>query len=204
MSASLREFGIRQSSVITLMQGGSEDLARSRKAVDDFGVSVSEVDAAQIERANDALSEAGAGVRGLRNRLAVAVAPAIRAHGKCVYRACSRRPTAAAKRSACLSGTSTESAPMPALPSRPSGRAMWRRWWPLGWRRSACRAALVVLRGALIRTGIGALIVGAGELVYQFRAVTATAWGAAIELLGEVAAGVWEGSRRRRPRSALR
>jgi hypothetical protein len=38
--------------------------------------------------------------------------------------------------------------------------------------------ALVVLRGALIRTGIGALIVGAGELVYQFTRLVAGAGGA--------------------------
>lgn len=55
--------------------------------------------------------------------------------------------------------------------------------------------ALTFLRGALIRTGIGVLIVGAGELVYQFvHLVRATgSWGEALRLLGEVAAGVWEG-----------
>ena len=36
--------------------------------------------------------------------------------------------------------------------------------------------ALVVLRGALIRTGIGALIVGAGELVYQFTRLVQGGW----------------------------
>jgi len=55
--------------------------------------------------------------------------------------------------------------------------------------------ALGVLKGALITTGIGALIVGAGELAYQFlQLVKATgSWGEALNLLGEVAAGVWEG-----------
>ena len=55
--------------------------------------------------------------------------------------------------------------------------------------------ALVVLRGALIRTGIGALIVGAGELIFQFaRLVTgAGGFGAALRLLGDVAADIWEG-----------
>lgn len=55
--------------------------------------------------------------------------------------------------------------------------------------------ALVALRGALIRTGIGALVIGAGELVYRFlQLVKATGgWGEALSLLGEVASGVWEG-----------
>jgi hypothetical protein len=52
---------------------------------------------------------------------------------------------------------------------------------------------LVVLRGALIRTGIGALIVGAGELVYQFTRLVAGAGGVgeAFRLLGDLAREVW-------------
>lgn len=55
--------------------------------------------------------------------------------------------------------------------------------------------ALTFLRAAIIKTGIGVLIVGAGELVYGFlRLVKATGgWGNALQLLGEVAAGVWDG-----------
>jgi hypothetical protein len=53
--------------------------------------------------------------------------------------------------------------------------------------------ALVFLRGALIRTGIGALIVGAGELVYQFTRLVkgAGGFGNALSLLGNVAYEVW-------------
>lgn len=49
-------------------------------------------------------------------------------------------------------------------------------------------AALVTLRGALIRTGIGALIVGAGELVFQFTRLTSAAggFGSAMGLLGDI------------------
>ena len=53
--------------------------------------------------------------------------------------------------------------------------------------------ALVVLRGALIRTGIGALIVGAGELIYQVSQLVARVGGlgAAFRLLGDLAREVW-------------
>jgi hypothetical protein len=53
--------------------------------------------------------------------------------------------------------------------------------------------ALVILRGALIRTGIGALIVGAGELVYQFSQLVARVGGVgeAFRLLGDLAREVW-------------
>ncbi|MFY0682621.1 MAG: phage tail tape measure protein [Thalassovita sp.] len=55
--------------------------------------------------------------------------------------------------------------------------------------------SLVFLKGALIATGIGALVVGAGVLVgYFYKLVSATGgWGEALSLLGDVASGVWEG-----------
>lgn len=55
-------------------------------------------------------------------------------------------------------------------------------------------AALVALRGALIRTGIGALIVGIGEAIYQFTRLTKAAgtFGEALGLLKDVAAEVWQ------------
>ena len=53
--------------------------------------------------------------------------------------------------------------------------------------------SLKLLRGALIRTGIGAMIVAAGELVYQFaQLVQATGgFGNALSLLGDIASSVW-------------
>jgi ABC-type transporter Mla subunit MlaD len=53
---------------------------------------------------------------------------------------------------------------------------------------------LVVLKGALIRTGIGALIVGAGELVYWFTKLAEKTGGigVALTLLRDVASEVWD------------
>src|SRR5690606_15714019 len=53
--------------------------------------------------------------------------------------------------------------------------------------------ALAFLRAALIRTGILALVVGAGELVYQFLRLSEAAggFGNAMSLLAGVAAEVW-------------
>jgi len=55
--------------------------------------------------------------------------------------------------------------------------------------------ALTVLRTALIRTGIGALIVGAGELIYWFGQLVKRIGGVgeAFSLLGEIASAVWSG-----------
>jgi len=56
---------------------------------------------------------------------------------------------------------------------------------------------LVLLRGAVIATGIGALVVGAGYLAMKFhQLVVATGgWGAALQALGDLAKGIWEGIR---------
>ena len=55
--------------------------------------------------------------------------------------------------------------------------------------------ALALLRGAIIRTGIGALIVGAGELIYWFGQLVkgASGFGRALELMGNLAGAVWDG-----------
>jgi hypothetical protein len=55
--------------------------------------------------------------------------------------------------------------------------------------------ALLLLRGAILRTGIGALIVGAGELIYRFGELVqgAGGFGNALALMGDVAQAVWEG-----------
>jgi tape measure domain-containing protein len=55
--------------------------------------------------------------------------------------------------------------------------------------------AFTVLRRAILATGIGAIIIGAGELVLWFSKLVKAAggFGNAMELLGEVAAAVWQG-----------
>ena len=55
-------------------------------------------------------------------------------------------------------------------------------------------AALAGLRAALIRTGFGAVIVLAGELIYQFTKLVKAAggFGSALGLLADVASEVWE------------
>ena len=56
-------------------------------------------------------------------------------------------------------------------------------------------ASLVTLKGALLATGVGALVVGAGLLIGKFfDLVDATgSWGAALSALGSLAKGVWQG-----------
>ncbi len=173
------------------------DTATLRQATQDvlaFGVVVSEQDADQIERTNDAISRLGLIWRGLSNQLAVAAAPALEAVANAMAAVASRTgPLGIAIRglfdnigrltiyagtfAAFLAGRWVAGMAIAALSVR--GLAM----------------ALVVLRGVLIRTGIGLAVVGAGELVYQFTRLVSGAGGFAnaLDLMGNVARAVWDG-----------
>ncbi|MFC7706304.1 phage tail tape measure C-terminal domain-containing protein [Plastorhodobacter daqingensis] len=185
-------FGDRAALVFTRIDTAT--LRQATEDVRDFGVVVSDQDARQIERTNDAISRLGLIWRGLSNQLAVAAAPALEAVANAMAAvARTTGPLGIAIRTLFdnIGRLTTYAATFAALMA---GR------WVAGLVAAAVSVrglatALVLLRGALIRTGIGALIVGAGELVYQFsRLVTgAGGFGNALELMGNVANAVWDG-----------
>ncbi|WIY52462.1 phage tail tape measure C-terminal domain-containing protein [Devosia sp. YIM 151766] len=172
----------------------TENLRQAAEDVRDFGIAVSDQDAAQIERTNTALSYMGLIWRGISNQLAVAVAPALESVAEAMAAIASRSgPLGQAIKLVFdnIGRLATYAATFATF--------MATRWV---WAFVAARVstvnlvtALTLLRGALIRTGFGALVVAAGELIYWFgRVVSATGGlGAALSLLGEVAAGVWDG-----------
>ena len=172
------------------------DTATLRQATEDvlaFGVVVSEQDADQIERTNDAISRLGLIWRGVSNQLAVAAAPALEAVANAMAAVASRTgPLGIAIRGLFdnIGRLTTYAATFAAFLA---GR------WVAGMAAAVLSVrgvatALVVLRGALIRTGIGALIVGAGELIYQFTRLVSGAggFGEAMSLLKDLAVEVWE------------
>jgi hypothetical protein len=63
---------------LAIMRLNPAIIAQAADEVRRFGVGVSEVDADKIEAANDALSSIGEAVKGLSNRLTVALAPALK------------------------------------------------------------------------------------------------------------------------------
>ncbi|MGR3359599.1 MAG: phage tail tape measure C-terminal domain-containing protein [Paracoccus sp. (in: a-proteobacteria)] len=173
------------------------DTATLRQATEDvraFGIVVSEQDADRIERTNDAISRLGLVWRGLSNQLAVAAAPALEAVADAMAALASRTgPLGMA-----ISGLFDQIGRLSTYAATFAGFMAGR--WVAGLAAAALSVrglatALVVLRGALIRTGIGALIVGAGELVYQFTRLVkgAGSFGNAMALMGDVAKAVWEG-----------
>ncbi|UXU75551.1 MULTISPECIES: phage tail tape measure C-terminal domain-containing protein [unclassified Paracoccus (in: a-proteobacteria)] len=183
-------FGDRASLVFTRIDTAT--LRQATEDVRDFGVVVSDQDAAQIERTNDAISRLGLIWRGISNQLAVAAAPALAAVANAMASVASRTgPLGIAIRGIFdnIGRLTTYAATFAAFLA---GR------WVAGMVAAALSVrglatAFFVLRGALIRTGIGALIVGAGELVYQLSRLVARIGGVgeAFRLLGDLAREVW-------------
>jgi hypothetical protein len=185
-------FGDRAAVMFTRIDTAT--LRQATEDVRDFGVVVSDQDAAQIERTNDAISRLRLIWRGLSNQLAVAAAPALEAVADAMA-AVSRTtgPLGQAIRSL-FDNLGRLTTYATTFATFMAGR------WVAGMVVAAVSVrglatALVFLRGALIRTGIGALIVGAGELVYQFGRLVSGAggFGNALELMGDVARAVWDG-----------
>ncbi len=183
-------FGDR--AALAFLRIDSATLREAAQDVQDFGVAVSAADAAQIERTGDAIAKLSLIWLGLANRLTAAVAPALEtvanaladmARGTgpiggaitAVFDNLARLATYAATFAAFMAGRWVAGLAVAALSVR------------------GLATALVFLRGALIRTGIGALIVGAGELVYQFSQLVTRVGGVgeSFRLLGDLAREVW-------------
>lgn len=168
-------------------------LRQATQDVRDFGIVVSEQDADQIERTNDAISRLGLIWRGVSNHLAVAAAPALEA----VADAMAAMARTTGPLGMAIQGLFANLGRLTTYATTFAAFLAGR--WVAGLAAAALSVnglatALVFLRSALIRTGIGALIVGAGELVYQFTRLVSGAggFGNAMSLLKDVAVEVWE------------
>ncbi|MEY4306245.1 MAG: hypothetical protein RIT52_2420 [Pseudomonadota bacterium] len=168
-------------------------LREAAKDVRDFGVAVSATDAAQIERTGDAIAKLSLIWLGLTNRLTAAVAPALETIANALGDAARGTGVLGQAITAVFDNLGRLTTYAATFATVMVGR------WVAGLAGATLSVkglatALVFLRGALIRTGIGALIVGAGELVYQFTQLVSKVGGvgAAFGLLRDVAAEAWD------------
>ncbi|MDZ4126257.1 MAG: hypothetical protein U1E02_19065, partial [Hydrogenophaga sp.] len=183
-------FGDRAALVFTRIDTAT--LRQASEDVREFGVVVSDQDAAQIERTNDAISRLGLIWRGVSNQLAVAAAPALEAVANALAAVARTTGPLGIAIKALFDNIGRLTTYAVTFAGIMAGR------WVAGMAAAALSVrglatALVVLRGALIRTGIGALIVGAGELVYQFSQLRARVGGVGevFGLLADLAKEVW-------------
>lgn len=193
-SAVLRDFGIRNREMALLLLGGGDAIRRASKDIDDYGLALSEVEAGQIEAANDQIARLGLLTQYAGQRLALELVPAMGAFANAITDSLREGGLLRAVLDGLVDNLDRIGiylgVAVTAFGTRYVAALVAARMATL-----SLSGAFLVLRGALIRTGIGAIIVGAGELVFQFsRLIKATGgWGEALSLLGQVAAGVWEG-----------
>ncbi|MBW6494922.1 MAG: hypothetical protein K0B16_10290 [Burkholderiaceae bacterium] len=157
-------FGDRASLVFTRI-----DTATLRQASTDvraFGVVVSQTDAAQIERTNDAIARLGLLGKGLANQLAVAAAPALEGLADALARLTATTGPVGGAIAALLDNLDRFAAY-----ATVAAVALTLRMTPavIAGALAVARLtqALVLTRAALIRTGWGAAVVLAGELAYR-------------------------------------
>ena len=179
--------------LIPLLQNGGAEMTRLGAQAQALGAVLDADAIAAMRRSELALVSIGQVFTGVRNRIAVALAPTLEAAANAFV--------------ALASSTSPISRAFDAVLANLDRLALYAGTFAtfLAGRWVAALAAaalsvrglattLVVLRGALIRTGIGALIVGAGELVYWFTRLASGAggFGEAMRLLKDVAVEVWD------------
>lgn len=75
----LKSFGVRQQEMLNLFQEGSAAINSARKELADWGVLISDVDAAKVEAAGDAWDRIKSVLEGVGNQIAIRVAPFVEA-----------------------------------------------------------------------------------------------------------------------------
>ena len=179
--------------LIPLLQNGGAEMTRLGAQAQALGAVLDTDAIAAMRRSELALVSIGQVFTGVRNRIAVALAPSLEAVANAFV--------------ALASSTSPISRAFDAVLTNLDRLAIYAGTFAMflagRWVAAMGAAALsvrglattlVVLKGALIRTGIGALIVGAGELVYWFSRLASGAggFGEAMRLLKDVAVEVWD------------
>lgn len=76
-SAFLKDMGLRGGDIIGVFQNGGAAIEEARHQVDDFGIGLSDLDAAKVHEAQEAFETIGGVLQGVANQLAVALAPYI-------------------------------------------------------------------------------------------------------------------------------
>ena len=179
--------------LIPLLASGGAEMTRLGERVAGFGTVLDREALAALRRTEIALIGVGQVFQGMRVQIGAALAPAVTAMAEAFLRLAETGGPINRAFTALLENLGRMTTYAATFATLMAGR------WVAGLAAAALSVkglatALVFLRGALIRTGIGALIVGAGELVYQFTQLVGKVGGvgAAFGLLRDVAAEAWD------------
>lgn len=193
-TAVLRDLGIRNREMALLVLGGGDAIRAARGDIKEYGLELTKIQSTGIERANDQIGRLGLITQYAGQQLALSLVPAM---GQLAEALTNSLREGGALRAVIdgLIGNLDRLATYVAVAVAGFGVKYVGAMAMAALSTASLSKALMFLRGALIRTGIGALVVGAGELVYFFaRLVKASGgWGNALSALGDLAAGVWQG-----------
>ena len=180
--------------LLPLLRNGGAEMARLGAQADNLGAVLDASAIQALQRTQIALVGVGQVFEGIRNRIGVALAPSVEWLANAFVSLASEGGALGRALDALIGNIGRLTTYASTFAAVMAGR------WVAGLAAAALSVrglatALVLLRGALIRTGIGALIVGAGELVFQFGKLVAGAGSlsAAMTLMGDVARAVWDG-----------
>ncbi|MBO6883870.1 MAG: phage tail tape measure protein [Marivita sp.] len=179
--------------LIPLLQNGGAEMTRLGAQAEALGAILDTDAIAAMRRSELALVSIGQVFTGVRNRIAIALAPSLEAVANAFVALASSTSPITRAFDAVLANLDRLAIYAGTFATFLAGR----------WVAAIAAAALsvrglattlVVLKGALIRTSIGALIVGAGELVYWFTRLASGAggFGEAMGLVKDVAIEVWD------------
>lgn len=178
--------------LVPLLQNGGAEMSRLGAQAQDLGAVLDSKAIAALKRSELAMLSIGQVFTGVRNRIAVAFAPTLEAVANAFVALASSTSPLSRAFEAVLANLDHLAIYAGTFATFLAGR------WVAAMAVAALSVrslalTLVALKGALIRTGIGALIVGAGELVYWFTRLSAHVggFGAALALLRDAAAEIW-------------
>lgn len=173
-TAILRDLGVRNREMALLILGGGDAIRQARQDIKDYGLEVSAVDSARIEEANDRIGRLGLVSQILGQRLAVEVVPALGQFAVAI--------TDSLREGGLLRGVIDglasnldRLATIAAVAVGALGVRYVAAVVAAAGITGTLTAALVALRAALVRTGIGIVVVAAGELVYWLGQVVSAA-----------------------------
>jgi len=179
---------------IAMARLDSETLRQATQDVRDFGVAIGEDAADQIERANDALSRIGLVFRGMANQLTVALAPAVEALATAFTNAMRIGQPFRNVLDGIFSRIPAYLSAVTAFAGFMAGKYI-KALVAARVATMTFAGSLVAVRAALIRTGIGALVVLLGEVIYQIAQASQKVggFGNLLSMLGDIFKAAFDG-----------
>jgi len=193
-SVILQDLGVRNREMVLAVLSGGDAFRQARADVEDYGLAISSTDSEAIEQANDRIGRLGLIGQYAGQQLAVALVPALGAMAQAMTDSMRAGGLLRGVIDLLVGNIDTIISSM-GVAVTVFGVQYVAALAAAAGATGILSGALVVLKAAIFATGIGALIIGAGYLIAKFvDLVKATGgFGEALTLLGEVAAGVWDG-----------